>query len=358
MERTAASVFGVVVRFNYLIIGQGIAGSLLARNLLKRQQTVLVVDNNHHWSSSSISTGIINPITGKRLALTPQFDLFFQHAMRVYDDLSQEFKQPFFTPKPVIRIFQDQVERDQFLLKTDLKSLIEAIKEAGAWGSHVHDPFGSVIFNSGGYCHASSILNAIRHDFATKALLVNSKLLLNELVINAEGVQWQGHEFDHIIFCEGFQSVGNPWFNDLPFNNAKGEIIHFTLASTALPDAIIVQTKWCAPLQDGVWAAGATYDRDVLNCQATDQAIKDINDGLAKFIIPKGVIIKHMAAVRPVMIDQMPVLGFHPTEHRVGIFNGLGSKGFLMAPFYADMLADHLIGGKELPRTVDVKRFK
>ncbi|MFT5168556.1 MAG: glycine oxidase, partial [Saprospiraceae bacterium] len=53
---------------DYLIIGQGLAGSLLAYQLLERGKTVQIIDNHHNGASSSIAAGIINPITGRRFA--------------------------------------------------------------------------------------------------------------------------------------------------------------------------------------------------------------------------------------------------------------------------------------------------
>ena len=53
--------------YDFLIIGQGIAGTLLAEELLANQQSVFIIDKYHPNSSSNIATGIVNTITGRKL---------------------------------------------------------------------------------------------------------------------------------------------------------------------------------------------------------------------------------------------------------------------------------------------------
>lgn len=340
-----------------LIIGQGIAGSLLAKALEVRGCEVVVVDNHHHWSSSIISAGLINPVTGKRLVLTPQFDQFFKHARKTYQCLSEEFHQDFLKEKPVRRIFQSQEEREQFLLKKDMDIVLQGVYESGYLGKFIEDPFGSVEFSCGGVCQGSIILKSLRNYFKSKGMLEEEAFKYDEIIEEEQCISWRGRVFDYIIFCEGFQAVGNKWFNSLPFNNVKGEILHIRPQET-WPDVILAQTKWCAPLGDGNWMAGATYDRTSVDCRISAQGQHDIVEGLKRFIKSSFVVTDHVGAIRPVIFDQMPVIGIHPVYESIGIFNGLGSKGFLMAPRYADIFAEYLTKGESLPQEVDVRRFK
>jgi glycine/D-amino acid oxidase-like deaminating enzyme len=51
------------------------------------------------------------------------------------------------------------------------------------------------------------------------------------------------------------------------------------------------------------------------------------------------------------------LLGQHPLYHRVFIFNGLGTKGASLGPFWAHHMADFLINHTPLDPAVDIKRF-
>ena len=52
---------------DYMIVGQGLAGSLVACLLEMQRKRVLVIDNAHRTAASMAAAGIMNPITGKRL---------------------------------------------------------------------------------------------------------------------------------------------------------------------------------------------------------------------------------------------------------------------------------------------------
>ena len=62
---------------DYLIVGQGIAGTVLSYTLLEKGKTALVIDKNQAQTSSKVATGICNPITGRRWAKTWQGDKLF-----------------------------------------------------------------------------------------------------------------------------------------------------------------------------------------------------------------------------------------------------------------------------------------
>jgi len=50
---------------DFLIVGQGLAGSLLAWELIQRGCSVLVVDKGEE-NASQVAAGLINPVTGIR----------------------------------------------------------------------------------------------------------------------------------------------------------------------------------------------------------------------------------------------------------------------------------------------------
>jgi glycine/D-amino acid oxidase-like deaminating enzyme len=68
-------------------------------------------------------------------------------------------------------------------------------------------------------------------------------------------------------------------------------------------------------------------------------------------------IVEHKAAVRPTVKERRPFIGLHPQNNCIGIFNGLGTKGVLLAPFFSSHFADYLEDKKELMKEVDVKVF-
>jgi len=345
---------------DYLIIGQGVAGSFLAWELMKRDKSVEVIDDHHLGSSSMVSTGIVNPITGKRFALTPGFDKFYIRAREAYAELEEFFGEPFLVDKPIVRLFKNTEEAGKWERK-DKRGIAEAYvtqyNPPGTYQSVMEDTLGSIETTNSGFCWTQALLFAFRDYFFDRKVLFTRKFSHSALHVFEDHVEYGGVSYCKIIFCEGYQGQSNPWFRWLPFNPVKGELLRFKMTGENLPDAVLNRGKWCAPLGNGVWSAGATYCWDPLDCQPTDQGREEILEGLKAFLHEDIEVIGHKAGVRPVMKDQRAVLGLHPQTVSVGIFNGLGSKGFLMAPYYALQLAEHLEDGMPIDGDAAVARF-
>ncbi|VAX35370.1 FAD-dependent cmnm(5)s(2)U34 oxidoreductase [hydrothermal vent metagenome] len=332
---------------DYLIVGQGVAGSFLAWHLLKQNKRVVIIDNNHEQSSSIICIGMINPITGKRFVLTPQFDEFYTYAQNIYQELEQIFDTQFFIKKPVLRIVKNEFEHSELNKKyqsQELHKYFQTLNAPDTYKPVLDDSLGSTLITPGGLCHTELLLNTLKNYFQNKNILINEKLSYDDIKIKNESVQYRDEHFRKVIFCEGYQSQFNPWFSKLPFNHAKGEIMRIKIDDdTSLPDAIINKGKWCAPFGNNEWAVGSNYIWDNLDCEPTKEGRQEILEGLNQYMTKNYTVIKHQAAVRPIMKDQNPILRMHSKYPNLGIFNGLGSKGFLMAPYYAKLFSNILL---------------
>ena len=87
-----------------LIVGQGIAGTLLAWSLRRRGAKVHIADVALPGHSSRAAAGIINPVTGKRFVKSWRFDEFFPVAKNIYQQLEQELGITFWEERPTLRL--------------------------------------------------------------------------------------------------------------------------------------------------------------------------------------------------------------------------------------------------------------
>ena len=99
---------------DFLIVGQGLAGSLLAWEIVNRGASAKVVDENWHASSSLVAAGLINPISGKRLVLQERAGFFLDRAESTYENLAQALGTPVFYPTPLLRLFRDREQQAYF----------------------------------------------------------------------------------------------------------------------------------------------------------------------------------------------------------------------------------------------------
>jgi len=345
---------------DFLIIGQGIAGSILAFELLHRHQTVVVIDNAHQGSSSIVAAGILNPVTGKRFTITENYDRLFFQAVSFYHEMERLFGQPFFELKPIVRIFQHEEERAYWLKHAEQSAgqhYVEQLNPPYTFSPHVDDPFGSILITSSGFCHSARLLGAFQHYFQERHVLKTEMFSYEHLKVEKDHIVYGGEKYGRVIFCEGYQAQFNPWFKWIPFQPVKGEILKIAMDETGLPSAIIHKGKWAVPLGDGEWTAGSNYIWDKINGEPTEEGRNEILESLQAALNRKIEVSQHQAGVRMATTDQKPVLGLHPEHPVLGILNGFSSKGFLMAPTYAPQLARFLCDEGIIDEAVALTRY-
>lgn len=345
---------------DFLIVGQGLAGSFLAWNLLKRGMKITIVDQTHAYCSSFAAAGMVNPITGKRLVLSQRCEELLPYAKNIYLELERQFNEKFFESKQIIRLFKNNQELEEWEKKsgqTHLKKYYGERRESGKYGDVINDQMGSFVIEQGGYCRKHALMKCFTDYFMAENILISERFDHADLDVLEDCIKWKGQEFEKVIFCEGFQAQDNPWFAWLPFNHAKGEILTLINEGAPLPDAVISCGKWCIPIEDGKYAVGSSYAWDKFDCIATEKAKKEILREIGKFIKVPFKVVEHAAGVRPIMKDLKPAMGLHPKNDRIAIFNGLASKGLIWGPFYSNQMTEFLVDYVPLEKEADISRL-
>ena len=67
-----------------LIVGQGIAGTVLSYKLSQRNISHKVLDNNHQSAATHAAAGLINPITGRNYVKSWMIDDLLPEACLLY----------------------------------------------------------------------------------------------------------------------------------------------------------------------------------------------------------------------------------------------------------------------------------
>ncbi|MCW3075505.1 MAG: dependent oxidoreductase [Bacteroidetes bacterium] len=68
-------------------------------------------------------------------------------------------------------------------------------------------------------------------------------------------------------------------------------------------------------------------------------------------------ILKHEAGVRPSSKDRRPIVGPHPLHSNMHVFNGLGTKGVMLAPYFANNFVLFYLQKQPLNPEINIKRF-
>jgi glycine/D-amino acid oxidase-like deaminating enzyme len=159
-----------------------------------------------------------------------------------------------------------------------------------------------------------------------------------------------------IIFCNGAVCAENPWFSKLPWSKDKGEALIASIPG--LPaDNIYKQGINIVPWQHGLFWIGATHDWKFTDMLPSESFRKQTEEHLNYWLKLPYTIIDHIVAARPTNLERKPFAGLHPGMPSVGIFNGMGTKGCSVVPYFANQFAKHLVHNVPIMPDVDVKRF-
>ncbi len=329
-----------VTPFDILIIGQGLAGTALAWQLRWLGCRVLVLDRGAVVTSSRIAAGLLTPITGKRLALTWRFADLWPVAVAFYRRVEAETGEAFFHEQPMVRLFQNDEEREVFAKRVDreFRGLVRQ-PELLVNAEWFANPLGGFEMTQAGQLDTGCYLDASRAVFERDGGFRVAEIGVSDIELSPDRVRLPriGVEARALVFCEGF--AANPWFPAMKFNAVKGEILTLRIPGLT-EDRIVNHGVWLMPMGGDVFRAGSTYDRESLDCVPTVRGRDEIVSRLRQFLRVPFEVIDHTAAVRPVTADQRPVVGVHPEFPQLAILNGLGSKGALQAPSFANQLAN------------------
>ena len=141
----------------------------------------------------------------------------------------------------------------------------------------------------------------------------------------------------------------------MPFRSAKGEVLDIAIDGFG-DNRVINSGGWVLPLADGRFRAGSTYSWHDLDTVVTKAGRQRIVKNLRRLLVPPFAVLDQRAAVRPVINASKVLMGLHPTAERVGFFNGLGSKGVLNGPYFAQQLAAHLVEGAPIEEGADLRK--
>jgi glycine/D-amino acid oxidase-like deaminating enzyme len=344
------------MEIDYLIIGQGLAGSLLAWELSQRQKKVIIIDNGKE-NASQLAAGLINPVTGMRFVKSTDVERLLPTATNYYDQLSQYFKQIFYIEKPMLRILRNNKEVLACQKRLQQTEYSPYLSKAISTRPSFNAPLGLLQQKQTGYLLTKKLLTALKKYFISINAYHIDKINLNEIALSPN-IQWKGIRPKQIIFCEGHHASNNPWFSWLPFQPVKGEIITAT-ATEKIPQYILNYGHWFIPLDDYQFRTGATFDRDSLDTEITIDAKETLLAKL-KQVYPELTLERinnQQAGIRPTTLDKQPFIGHHPIHPELVIFNGFGAKGSLQIPWYSQRLADSLLNNSPIPQACNILRY-
>lgn len=346
------------MQVDYFIIGQGLAGSVLAHTLHQQGCSFIIIDADHPVTSSKVAAGLINPVTGKRVVKTWLADCIFPFAASFYTALEKQLDARFYHSKKIYKPYQSIEEQNDVIAKTAEDRLspyisIDCANET--FQPFIHNELGGIEIAHSGYLDTNSFLTASRTFFTSIQSFEKGTVAFSDFAVTDKCVTWKNHSAKKIIFSEGFAAINNPLFNWLPFSVTKGQILELEIANFQ-KDYIINKGAFVLPKKDGKYLAGSSYEHATDNT-VTEKGQKMVEDKLKTMLKVPYKIVGQRAAVRPTVRDRRPFLGIHPEHPQVAIFNGMGAKGVTLSPYFALEMVNFLEKGTELHPEANISRY-
>lgn len=346
------------MKLDYIIVGLGLAGLAFAEELLAANKTFMVFEDDSQ-TSSLVAGGVYNPVILKRFTPVWNAKEQLEIALPFYEKLEQKFEAKFdekFTTKKVFKSIEDQNNwfeaADKPLLSNYIDPKIDNQKREG-----IIADFGLGNVNHTGRIDTKKLVEIYRTYLKLTHKIRFEKFEHQQIKFSENTLQYKDISAKRIVFCEGFGLKENLFFNYLPLNEVKGELMVIYAQDLEI-DFLLKSSLFILPLGNHFYKVGATFNWDDKTSKPSEEGKQELIDKLKKVIHVPYKIVEQTAGVRPTVRDRRPLIGKHPAYPNLVILNGLGTRGVMIAPTMAKQLFNHLENGKELDPVTDIKRFE
>lgn len=347
------------VKVDYLIVGQGIAGSVMALTLHNTGKRVMIINKEGLSSSSAVAAGIYNPFNFRRGIPIRFAKEACPFAAGFYKDAEHLLGTSFHSPKNIVRVFGSDEEKASWNNYISQHDAVFATENQATpdVADKLNAPFGTGILTGGGVVNTGVFIYAVKNYFAERNLYRDEKFTDNlefsegELLYNGE-VSARA-----IIFCDGHLALENKYYPRLSIAPTKGETLHVSIPALNVND-IIHGSVYLSPLGNDLYDCGATFNPGKSDEEISEAGRDELINKLQSMMRISFRAESQFAGVRPAGRDRKPLIGVSREQEKLAFFNGFGSKAVLLAPFLAQMLVDHLENGAKIAPEFNVARFK
>lgn len=343
---------------DYIIVGSGLAGIAFSEIALQNNKTILVV-NNQSQNSSRIAGGLYNPVILKRFSEVWQAEEQLELLYSFYANLEKKLQIKLDYKLPLLRKFYSVEDQNNWFTASDKPNLSKFLSTnliTKKWNS-ISSPFnfGEVLYS--GYVDTNLLVDSYKQFLINQNAYLEDTFDYSGLVIEKEFISYQNIKAKHIVFAEGFGMLLNPFFNKLPLDGTKGELLLIKALNLNL-DVIMKSSIFVLPIGNDLYKVGATYNWEDKTNIPTEAAKKELIDNLKELITCDFEVIEHYAGVRPTVKDRRPLVGTHPVHKNLHVLNGLGTRGVMLAPAMAKNLYNHIENQIPLDKNIDILRIK
>jgi len=315
---------------DFIIVGQGLAGTLLASALEDIGKTFILIDDLNRYAASRQAAGIINPITGRRYVKSWNYDVLENYFISFYARQNKKLNQVIFTEHEILLCLSSIKEENDLLAQASRYEYSDKISFI-PFPSNILSEHRSAVYSLQGYkLNISGMCDAFREVWIKQGLVWNQPFDYN-INFDQEKIKYKSITAGAVVFCEGAFINRNPYFNHVPVIPNKGQFMLIDKedwkGSFSVKDKIII-----SPTQDGLWV-GATYEWAYDSIEPDLKAREELTVQLDKLIKAPYTVKNVLSGLRPTTKNRRPLILRHPVHSKLWAINGFGTKGSSIGPY-------------------------
>lgn len=349
--------FATVKQVDYIIVGCGLASIAFCEKLRASNKSFIVFDDSSQ-QSSIVAAGLYNPVILKRFSEVWKAKEQLSLALPVYHKIEQDLSITIDYKLKILRRFSSIEEQNLWFTASDKPKLepylsTQLIKNNN---DEIDAPFGFGEVLHAGRIDTEELIEAYKSYLKQIKRLNESSFVYEQLQVLSHSIMYNDIEAKQIVFAEGFGVKRNPYFNHIPLNGTKGEVLIIKAPKLNI-DYGVKSSVFIIPLENNLYAVGATYNWTDKTNLPTEKGKQELISKLKTFIKCDFEVIQHLAGIRPTVKDRRPLVGRHYHHQNLYVLNGLGTRGVMIAPYVAEKLYQFIENNKPLDSEIDINRF-
>ncbi|WP_153796038.1 NAD(P)/FAD-dependent oxidoreductase [Foetidibacter luteolus] len=343
---------------DFIIVGQGICGTFLSYYLRQAGKKILVIDEARPFCASKVASGVINPVTGRRVVTVWMAEELLDFSWKAYTTLGNELGETLITQNNIVSFPPSQQMVDVYNERqAENNSYIQKAQPGNyqQWFAYLFEP---VEIAPTYLVNLHPLLHGWRKKLKEIDCLLEEGFDESLLRMQPGKVSYKGIDAQCIIYCNGADAWRSTYWKNLPSVYNKGEALIVDIPGLPQQHIYKFGANSFVPWYDGLWWVGSSYDNNFADELPTERFKQQKERELGFALRQPFTIVDHIAGVRPATIERRPFVGLHPLHDQVGILNGMGTKGCSLAPYFALQLSQHLTSGATIMAEADVKRFQ
>lgn len=342
---------------DYLVVGCGLAGISFCEQLTDNKKSFSVIADDSQ-QASKVAGGLYNPVILKRFTMAWKAHEQMALVSDFYTKLEQKLQVRLDYKIPVLRKFASIEEQNMWFEAADRPNLNKylSVKISDNQNKEIDAPFGFGLVNDTGRIDTKTLLKNYSNNLFNQGILNRERFEHERLEIKKSHVSYKSVDYKYVVFADGFGLKTNPFFNYLPLNGTKGELL--TIKSPQLKENSVVKSSvFIIPLKNDLYRVGATYKWKDKTNTPTEASKQELLKKLNTFLKCDFEVVDHVAGIRPTVGDRRPLVGMHPKNKNMFLLNGFGSRGILIAPYASKQLFNYIENGEKLNTEMDIERF-